>query len=669
MKSIKKFLIIVMGSLVLAVCLLATFIAYGFARSAALDIVYGDLLSLADAVSSYISSEIDTEMSVLEALAVTDAITSTESTLEEKARYLVRTRDLDSSRINYCIVDAQGNAVTTDGGRIYIGDREYFRRAMQGESVVSDPVDDRTRTGSQAFIYAMPIRNRETRAIMGILMLSKDTRDLSTLLSGIPIGRTGGPYVISNVTGNTVGHYSNYENVQAGENIERLANTDSSLRELAACHASARTGATGVGEFAYGGRRALMAYMPLPSNYCSWSVVCTAPANEFTGGITGMLEVLGIVAVILAAAGIAVAILMASSISKPLVIISDGIDSVAKGDLLIQHIDDGTRKKIEGRKDEIGVIGRATSSMITNLTRIVSNILAAARQIEEGSGQISSTSQSVSAGASEQAASTEEMSATMEEMAANIRQNADNAAKTQSIADKTSADSKVGGDAVTQAVEAVKEITEKIHIIEDIASQTNLLALNAAIEAARAGEAGKGFAVVASEVRKLAERSQSAAGEISELSVQTLDRAEKAGTLISSVVPSIDETSQLVEEIAVACREQDNGAQQVSKAIVQLDTVVQQNASASEQMAAMAEELSASARALVEAISFFKIEGAAAQGGRQAASPAPARQAAQGSPFTSPKPIVPEPQGISRPIAGQVQASHSSASDDDFEEF
>ena len=208
--------------------------------------------------------------------------------------------------------------------------------------------------------------------------------------------------------------------------------------------------------------------------------------------------------------------------------------------------------------------------------------------------------------AAQQASATEEISATIEEMAANIKQNASNASKTAAFADEAAKNSRLGGDAVNKTVEAMRSIAEKISIIEGIASQTNLLALNAAIEAARAGDAGKGFAVVASEVRKLAERSQIAANEINELATTSVAIAEEAGNLINRVVPAIENTASLVEEINVASREQDAGAQQIARAIVELDNVVQGNSAASEELSAQAEELAAQSASLADAISYFK---------------------------------------------------------------
>jgi len=246
-------------------------------------------------------------------------------------------------------------------------------------------------------------------------------------------------------------------------------------------------------------------------------------------------------------------------------------------------------------------------AMVDNLRAIVSDVKNASDNVAAGSEELSSAAQDMSQGATEQAASAEEASSSMEEMSSNINQNADNALQTEKIALKASADAREGEAAVTQTVKAMKDIAGKISIIEEIARQTNLLALNAAIEAARAGEHGKGFAVVASEVRKLAERSQEAAGEISELSSTSVDIAEKAGQLLGQIMPDIQKTAELVQEITAASSEMRTGSDQINTAIQQLDQVIQKNAGVSEEMAATSEELSGQALALQQAIAFFKM--------------------------------------------------------------
>ena len=291
--------------------------------------------------------------------------------------------------------------------------------------------------------------------------------------------------------------------------------------------------------------------------------------------------------------------------------ITAAAEEVANGNLTVELHDRSAQDKLM----------QALASMVSGLTRTVSDIRGIA-------GEVAAASQSiqVSKGASAQAAAAEEASSSMEEMVSNIKQNADNASQTDKIANKSAKDAQESGKSVLEAVSAMKEIANKISIIEEIARQTNLLALNAAIEAARAGEHGKGFAVVAAEVRKLAERSQKAAAEINQLSSTTLRVSEKSGEMLDKLVPDIQRTAELVQEISAASKEQDTGAEQINKALQQLEKVIQQNASASEEMASTTEELTGQSDQLVSALGFFHTgdEGGRKGGGAKGVRSAPA---------------------------------------------
>ncbi|MBI3188651.1 MAG: MCP four helix bundle domain-containing protein [Gammaproteobacteria bacterium] len=259
-------------------------------------------------------------------------------------------------------------------------------------------------------------------------------------------------------------------------------------------------------------------------------------------------------------------------------------------------------------RDETGQLLSAMQVMVGKLSQIIGEVRGAASSLSSASEEISATAQNMSQGASEQAASVEETSASVEQMSASINQNTENAKVTDSMATKAAREADEGGTAVTETVNAMRSIAEKIGIIDDIAYQTNLLALNAAIEAARAGDHGKGFAVVAAEVRKLAERSQIAAQEIGEVAKNSVGLAEKAGKLLEEMVPSIKKTSDLVQEIAAASEEQSSGAGQINVAMEQLNKITQQSASSSEELAATAEEMSGQAEQLQQLMAFFKVE-------------------------------------------------------------
>ena len=258
-------------------------------------------------------------------------------------------------------------------------------------------------------------------------------------------------------------------------------------------------------------------------------------------------------------------------------------------------------------QSEKDALGNALADMVGRLTATMSEIRAGAAGLSSASSQVSSTSQALSQGTSEQAASVEETTSSLEQMSASIRQNAENSRQTEQLAVSGSKEAEESGRTVKQTVVAMRNIAEKVSIIEEIAYQTNLLALNAAIEAARAGEHGRGFAVVATEVRKLAERSQSAAREISGLAASSVGVAERSGQLLDELVPRIRKTADLVQEVSAASAEQSSGVAQINRAMSQVDQVTQRNASAAEELASTAEEMAAQAEALQQLVTHFRL--------------------------------------------------------------
>lgn len=274
---------------------------------------------------------------------------------------------------------------------------------------------------------------------------------------------------------------------------------------------------------------------------------------------------------------------------------------------IANNLANGNLQIVFSKKNEIGLY-KDLKAMVEKLRNVIQNIVVISDNLAIASSQMSSGSQQISQGANEQAASAEEVASSMEEMSASIQQNTDNAQQTEKISVKAAVDISEGNKSVEQTVTSMKTIADKIKIIGEIARQTNILALNAAVEAARAGEHGRGFAVVAAEVRKLAERSHNAATEIDNLSKSSVEIAEKSGKLLESIVPDIQRTSNLVQEIAASSQEQSESSNQVNNALQQLNQIVQQNAANAEEMASSSEELAAQADSLKDLVSFFKVE-------------------------------------------------------------
>ncbi|MCP4405620.1 MAG: methyl-accepting chemotaxis protein [bacterium] len=344
----------------------------------------------------------------------------------------------------------------------------------------------------------------------------------------------------------------------------------------------------------YNGNPVLSAFTPVTVGNTTWVLLAEIDEAEVQAPIALLTRSILMSGGTIAVGVALLALLIAMSIANPLVKGVKFARLVAEGDLMADIA-------VE-QKDEIGLLAQALKEMISRLREVVVNVQSASEYVSSGG-------QEMSEGASEQAAAAEEASSSMEEMVANIRQNSDNSLQTEKIAVKAAEDARESGKAVAEAVVAIREIAEKIRVIEEIARQTHTLSLNATIEAAKAEEYGKGFAVVASEVRSLAERSRTAATEIGTLSTSSVMVAERAGEMLGKLVPDIQKTAELVQEISAASREQNTGAGQINEAIQQLDQVIQQNASVSEELAAQAEQLQST-------VEFFKTE----SGGQKRAS-------------------------------------------------
>jgi methyl-accepting chemotaxis protein-2 (aspartate sensor receptor) len=473
-----------------------------------------------------------------------------------------------------------------------------YSKVMQGESYTGKA----TLFDKDYMTKYVPIKD-ERGSVIGIFFIGIDFTDnlkiLKEKIRTIRVGDSGYLYVLDARKGDTLGNLIIHP-FKEGQNI--LGSKDTNGREFIKEMLVKRNGTIRYPWLNTEGketrpREKIVVY----DSYDGWNWVIGAGmySEEFAAqGAVVRNYLLIASAIIIAALVVAIYLLSSRLITRPLRRSVQFIQSIAQGDL--------TQQMRIDRHDEFGQLLTAMNDMTGRLRVVVADVKGAAANVASGSQQLSAGAVQLSQGTTEQAASAEEASSSVEEMSATIRQNADNARQTEGIARTSAADAQKGSQAVLETVDAMKKIASRISIIEEIARQTNLLALNAAIEAARAGERGKGFAVVASEVRKLAERSQVAAGEINQLTASSVEVAERAGTMLAKLLPDIQKTAELVKEINAASMEQNSGAEQINTAIQQLNNVIQQNAGGAEEIASTSEELSSQAEQLQNAMTFFK---------------------------------------------------------------
>ena len=499
-------------------------------------------------------------------------------------------REIDPLNIQTCLIaDSRGICLTASEegyAGIDLSEREYFRKSMEKEVLIGQ-LEINKATGEPFISASAPILG-EDGDVLGVIVNVLNYQLIQNLVKDEAVGDSGYASILD-ARGIVVAHpnkkYVSSLDMTTMKGMEKL------VEEMLG-------GRSGIESYIFEGIQKTAGYAPIPT--AGWSVVLAIPDTEYMKPVYRVRNYVfgvGIISFILA---VIIYVFFSRSLVKPILEGVKFAEVISRGDLTMKM-----EEKFLKKKDETGKLSRAMDEMKKQLVEIVVNVNAAAAQVASGSVELSSTAQEMSQGATEQASSAEEISASMEEMSATLKQTADNAMQTEAIARQSAKNADEGGAAVAETVDAMRNIADKIKIIEEIARSTNLLSLNASIEAARAGEYGKGFAVVASEVGKLAERSQKAAGEISELAVVSVGIAEKAGELIERMLPDNRHTAELVQEISASNSELESGAQQITSAIMLLDQVVQQNAAASEESASMAEELSSQAEKLQTTMQFF----------------------------------------------------------------
>jgi methyl-accepting chemotaxis protein len=629
------------------------------AQSGITDLIENQLTMITTSLADYAEGKLKGDLRTCQALAgadeVAEAISATNrglpgaratcDALSAKLASVYKSSKYSDTYSEIFVVPANGrvcaSAVQNSFG-IDVSERDYFKNAMGGWPFISQMLIDKI-TKEATIIAGVPVLDKEGKP-MGACCLTIKTARITDEMSKFVLGKSA-YFAMIDRSGLFVLHPD--QNVALKASIKEMSGLEKVAQQ-------ALSGESGTQQFTYKGQKKVCGFAPVPS--MGWVVLAQIPREEFLSTANEILSLIIIIALIASAIALILLYFLSRSISKPILASASYAGYLADGDL--SH---PIHAEFLDRGDEIGDLAAAFKMMVERLSQVVRDVQTSAQGVSQGSENISETAQGMSQGSTEQAASAEEVSSSVEEMAATIRQNSDNASATEGIATKAAKDAESGSQVVDKAVDAMKQIADKVGIISEIARQTNMLALNAAIEAARAGESGKGFAVVASEVRKLAERSQTAAGEITALSGSTVALAQDAGKIIGDIVPDIKKTADLVREIAAASREQSVGVDQIGKAMIQLDTVIQTNASASEEMASMSEEFSGQAQQLAQTVGFFKMaSGDAAKA--QAAAPA---TAAPKAPAAKGKAAKAAPSGpVSRAIAPVPDKS-----DGDFEEF